>query len=109
MRVSSVILPCSIGTLKSTRTNTRRPASERSRMVRILVPYLRLELFTGHEAEQVDATAGVAPLVVVPGHDLHEIRSHHLCIRHIEHRGMGISTEIYRDERRRDVFQDALE
>src|SRR5258708_36534232 len=92
MRVSSVILPFSSGTLKSTRTRTRLPFKSTSRMVFLFNGWLltnihgarkgrrfrrrpeirrsALDRFT-HEVHQVSTTAGIAPLVCLPGHDLY--------------------------------------
>ena len=84
MRVSSLTLPSSMGTLKSTRTRTRLPCG-------IEVPDRELvhgrlsgrsvarrgraqAEARGHEARRRSAhAAAVAPLVVVPGDDLHEV------------------------------------
>src|SRR6185503_12052950 len=83
-RESSLTLPSSRGTLKSTRTKTRLPATSTSRMVSLSMgcsaplwsppsggsagPGRELG---GHEREEVGAAAAVAPFVVVPGDDLH--------------------------------------
>src|SRR5258708_13978590 len=99
MRVSSVILPSSSGTLKSTRTRTRLPFKSTSRMVFLFNGWLltnihgarkgrrfrrrpeirrsALDRFT-HKVHNVAAAAGIAPLVVVPGHDLdHRLVDYH--------------------------------
>src|SRR5574339_412805 len=65
-RVSSPIVPFLIGTLKSTRTKARLPARSRSVMLRATA----LQPLLDEEAQQIDAAARVAPLVVVPREEL---------------------------------------
>ena len=71
MRPGSVMLPSSSsGTLRSERTSTPRPetpsARRSSRVLTAIVGSERL----ADQRDQVDEAVGVAPLVVVPGHDL---------------------------------------
>src|SRR5262245_27435221 len=102
MRVSSVIVPFSIGTLKSTRMKTFRPLRERSRMVVIrTIPAdegLPLEPLLFHVADQIDAAARVAPLVVVPRQDLDEVAVEHLRVRRVENRRVRVALEVDRDQ-----------
>src|SRR5688572_17731938 len=70
MRVSSVIFPSSSGTFRSARRKTRLPATSTSRTVFLSIEWLEP---LGHELRQVGDPAGVAPLVVVPGDDLHQV------------------------------------
>src|SRR6059036_413872 len=63
IRVSSATCPSSSGTLKSTRTRMRLPATSASRTERGL-------LKSEEPLDEVDQTAAVAPLVVVPPEDL---------------------------------------
>ena len=84
IRVSSATRPPSSGTLKSTRTSTRRPASSASRTLALGNPPPRASIVTVISgcsnpwrlsarslledlAGQLDAAVRVAPLVVVPG------------------------------------------
>ena len=77
IRVSSVIRPWSIGTLKSTRTNTRRPSSARSRIV-FIMRASRLDAARRHVSDQIDTAARVTPLpLLVPGDDLDEVFVEH--------------------------------
>src|SRR5256885_14728136 len=68
MRVSSVILPFSIGTLRSARMKTRLP--RRSRSVMRLKRTALLRVHQRHGG--VEHAVGEAPLVVVPGADFHQ-------------------------------------
>ena len=74
MRVSSPIAPFLIGTLKSTRMKTRLPARSRS----LMTVAQALQPLLDQVAQQVDAAARVAPLVVVPRQDLDEVAVHDL-------------------------------
>ena len=56
MRVSSITRPSSSGTLKSTRINTRRSLSGRSR-----IDILDMMLFLGSAAASADVVAAFAP------------------------------------------------
>src|SRR3989449_11751013 len=68
MRVSSVILPLSIGTLRSARMKTRLPRSGTS-----LMGLKRTALLRVHQRHGgVEHAVGEAPLVVVPGADFHQ-------------------------------------
>src|SRR5258708_20638441 len=84
MRVSSVMC-CSEsnGTLKSARTNTRFPARSISRIVFLFMSFVLMKkgsplpgdpqplpAFLSDEVREISNTAGVAPLVIVPGEDL---------------------------------------
>src|SRR5688572_29458118 len=101
MRESSLTLPSSMGTLKSTRTKTRLPCGSMSltvcfskggapalfggcerwcRLLRAAGRSLHLALSSatlaqlpGHERDEVRDAARVAPLVVVPGDDLDHV------------------------------------
>src|SRR3972149_1815013 len=104
--VSSAIAPCSSGTLKSTRTNTRRPLRSRSAIDSFPTVSPRLAAVGSHallhdQSQQVHATVRVAPLVVVPGADLHEIAIHHLRVRRVDNRRMGVALEVDRNQRLR--------
>src|SRR5438128_1852461 len=70
IRRSLVMFPAaSCGTLKSTRTSTRLPR----RSFRSARVFLAIVLpLADHVAQQIDAAMGVAPLVVVPAHQLEE-------------------------------------
>src|SRR5262249_10412949 len=66
MRVSSATSPSSSGTFRSARTSTLLPATSTSRTERgSFIPRASQQL-----ADEVDETARVAPLVVVPAEDL---------------------------------------
>src|SRR5438552_1943340 len=89
--------PPLIGTLKSTRTNARLPLRSRSLIESFgTTPTLQAPL--DEHAQQVHASVRVAPLVVVPREDLHEVAVHDLCIRGVDNRGIGIALEIDRDK-----------
>src|SRR5438128_12570086 len=90
MRVSSVTCPsASNGTLKSTRMSTRFPATSISRTVFLFIHVIlttcyiqvsqevSLQAFFGNEIREVGDAAGIAPLVVVPGHDLDHVPAKH--------------------------------
>src|SRR5262250_2561321 len=72
-RVSFSTRPSLTGTLKSTRMRTRLPSSARSSMKSLaMLASLRRAVLLRHEADEIDDAVRVAPLVVVPGHDLEE-------------------------------------
>src|SRR6266508_6102516 len=93
IRVSSPIVPCLIGTLKSTRMKTRFPSRSRS-----LTPRGNLQPLLDEIAQQVHAAVRVAPLVVVPGKDLDEVAVHHFRVGRIDDRRVLVSLEVDRDE-----------
>src|SRR5262245_27251132 len=86
IRVSSVMAPPPIGTLKSTRTKTRFPATSASRTDRILIRCpSRERLRSGcpgnagfaDERDEIGNSAGITPFIVVPRDDLGSILSDH--------------------------------
>src|SRR3990172_1847668 len=121
IRESSVTLPSARGTLKSTRTKTRFPATSASRIVSLSIVVLSLawgraparpgvedrpggsgsdgrrEPGRDHR-DEVGAAAAVAPLVVVPGDDLHHRAAEDHGARAVDDRGAGIAAEVGRDE-----------
>src|SRR5437870_2621025 len=111
MRESSVTLPSSSGTLKSTRTKTRLPATSTSRIVSLSTSggsrgagrQLR-----GDECQEVGTAAAVAPLVVVPGDDLHHRPAEHHRARRVDDRGARVTPEVGRYERLVRHAEDAL-
>src|SRR6185503_8852217 len=124
MRESSVTLPSSSGTLKSTRTKTRFPATSASRTVSLSMGCSWLsvgsprsgggaggggagELRRDHR-DEVGAAAAVAPLVVVPGDDLHHRPAEDHGARRVDDRGAGIAAEVGRDEGLVGHAEDAL-
>src|SRR5437762_5032406 len=115
MRVSSAIVPCSSGTLKSTRMKTRLPLISRSsieslaitpRPAASLTPCERsspaclsgthYNLLSYKHAQQIDAPVRITPFVVVPRQHLHEIAVHHLRVRRVHDRGIRVALEIDR-------------
>src|SRR3954470_17305164 len=81
MRASSFTAPVflSRGTLKSTRTKTRLPATSRSSTERTIQPASELRF---DEKRHVHHAVREAPLVVVPGEYLGEVPA-------LGHRGLG--------------------
>src|SRR2546425_2092235 len=115
MRVSSATLSPSSGTLKSTRASTRFPRGSTSSIVRLrkVTPRLaaggdRLAQLGCDERGDVGEAAGVAPLVVVPGDDLHHIAEHDR-VDAAHDRRVLVTLEIARDERLLGVIHDPLE
>src|ERR1051326_7249587 len=99
MRVSSSTRPSARGTLKSTRTKTRLPCRSRSRIDSVIArlkPRAALNALRDELAQQVDAAVRVAPLVVVPGEDLHEVAVHHLRVRRVAGGGRRVPLEVDR-------------
>src|SRR5262245_11618032 len=99
MRVSSLMRPSLSGTLKSTRTKTRRPFRSRSRIDSFAMrsPGSKgpgLQSFFDEKPEEIDAAVRVAPLVVVPRQHLHEVTVHHLRIRRVDDRRARVALEI---------------
>src|SRR5664279_5050198 len=131
IRLSSVILPSSSGTLKSTRTKTRLPAASRSRIVSLFIVTSALAAgdrdgrplrpprsgtwrwleALGDELGQVGDAAAVAPFVVVPGQDLDELAGSADDHRQsgVDDRGARVGLEVHRDERLVADAEDALE
>src|SRR5438046_8588245 len=106
MRESSVTLPSSSGTLKSTRTKTRFPATSRSRIVSLFMGRSGCSRpprsggaggasreLRGDESQEIGTATAVTPLVVVPGDDLdHRPAEHHGAGR-VDDRGARVATE----------------
>src|SRR6478736_6540747 len=93
IRVSSVTTPLLIGTLKSTRMKTRSPRRSRS-FIEYFATRATLQLL-----QQINAAVGIAPLVVVPRHHLHEVAVHDLRVGRINDRRVRIAAEVDRDQR----------
>ena len=68
-----------------------------------------LGLFGSHLLDQLDATAGVAPLVVVPAKDLDEVAVDHLGALGVDDRAQRAVVEVGADQFFVGVAQDALE
>src|SRR5207245_10160327 len=120
MRVSSVTTPSLSGTLKSTRMETRFPRRSRSLMVSLFIvqevasdewlvarrasPFLPplsqpiSSEFGGQEFDEVAATAGIAPLVVVPGQDFYAAVADNFGVFSVDNGGIGIPVEVGGDE-----------
>src|SRR4051794_22149637 len=112
IRVSSVTLPSWSGTLKSTRTKTRLPAASRSWTVSLsMVGSSGSRALpapsgsgpdrgmcsgeaVGDELREVRDAAAVAPLVVVPGDDLHEVASQHHVRREVDDGAAGVAAVV---------------
>src|SRR4030095_4828966 len=92
MRVSSAIRPSLSGTLKSTRTKARLPARSTSLMESLGNAPLH------QHADEVDTSARVAPLVVVPGQNLHEIAIHDFRVRRVDDTRIRIALEVHGHE-----------
>src|SRR5579884_1750437 len=130
MRVSSVTTPSFKGTLKSARMKTRLPRRSKSSIVSLFIefpcfPEMRppAERFHGnqppeereqklefarHELDQVAATAGVPPLVVVPGEHLDAAIAHDLRIAGVHNRRIGVAAEIGGNQFLLGVGKDSL-
>src|SRR5574337_130030 len=108
MRVSSTTLLSSRGTLKSTRRNTRFSRGSKSRTVSLSISAslspkaargpARGSQALGHVGHEVGHAAAVAPLVVVPGDDLHEVAAEDHAGRGVDDRGAAVAAEVARDE-----------
>src|SRR3990172_12255188 len=100
MRESSTTWPSSSGTLKSTRTKTFLPAGSKSRTVSLSMIVRRPWLQAGSdERDEVGDAAAVAPFVVVPGDDLHEVPAQRHGRGAVDDRRAAVATEVGRDER----------
>src|SRR5439155_9714908 len=108
----------SVGTLKSTRTNTRFPRTSRSRRESFAIAQLktimsrsmstiRSHLFCQH-LHQFHAAIAVAPLVVVPTDYFHETVSKHERQLAVENTGVGISDDVFGNQRFITVFDHAF-
>lgn len=110
MRPGSVISPPSNGTLRSERTSTVRPSTQRpadpSASELPLLSKLRSERL-GDEADEVGEAVGVAPLVVVPGDDL-DLVVDDLRQTRVEDRRVRVGDDVRGDDRCVGVLQDAL-
>src|SRR4029077_15584223 len=101
MRVASVTLPFSIGTLRSTRTSTRLPAtSAESRGRNALMPApARGSEQLPHRHGRIGHAVGKAPLVVVPRHDADKGAADDLCLIDPESGRVRIVVEIGETQR----------
>src|SRR5882672_1272805 len=108
MRVSSPITPAFSGTLKSTRMKTRLPARSRSR-IESLDKELALESSFHQQPKEIHAAVRVAPFVVVPRQDFHEVAVHHLGVGRVDDGGMRVALEVDGHQLLRFVLQDVLE
>src|SRR5690242_207961 len=109
MRASSLTLWVflSSGTLKSTRTKRRRPPMSSCSMERIIPPGLQL---AADVQRHVHHAVGEAPLVVVPGEDLHELPVvRHRGLGGVEDRRRWIAVVVDADGGLGVVLEDALE
>src|SRR5262249_8523256 len=116
MRRSSENAPSFVsGTLKSTRTNTLRPFTSRSRIVclgkgGILVgPFKAGSAQLGNPGDQVGGAARVAPLIVVPGDRLDQVAADDQRLVGREDARVRVADDVARDQRIRGVFEDTLE
>src|SRR5687767_4549050 len=129
MRESSLTLPSSMGTLKSTRTSTRFPLGSKSRtvcfcmrwapgvLVGLITTGRSLQLASGSgtcahsltdERHEIGDPARVAPFVVVPGDDLDHVPEDDRV--HAAHdRRVLVPLEVARDERLLRVIHDPAE
>src|SRR5260221_4570904 len=117
MRESSVTLPSSSGTLKSTRTKTRLPVTSASRTVSLSMPRSgdragRMAETTRQlgrdEVEEIGAAAAVGPLAVVPGDDLHHRAAKDHGGLGVDDRGARIAPEVGRHQGLVGDAEDAL-
>src|SRR5688572_9823698 len=130
MRESSLTLPSSIGTLKSTRIRTRLPCGSKSRTVSFSMAQLSILGTAGARAgsgsaraslhgrgsrqaladirDEIGHAARIAPLVVVPRHDLDHVAEHDRVTGRNDGRVL-VTLEVHRDERLFGVIHDALE
>src|SRR4051794_15702174 len=108
MRASSVTWPFFRGTLKSTRRTTGMPRSTfRSRSV--FLPKVTPDAGTvvlEDLLRQLRDAVRVAPLVVVPGHDLHQPALDHHRQRSVEDRRVRRRDDVRRDDRVVAVLED---
>src|SRR5574337_187001 len=119
MRVSSTTLLSSRGTLKSTRRNTRFSRGSKSRTVSLSISAslspkaargpARGSQALGHVGHEVGHAAALAPLVVVPGDDLHEVAAQDHGGGAVDDRGPAVAPEVAGDERLVAHAQDARE
>src|SRR4051794_18983666 len=97
IRVSSPICPSLIGTLKSTRMKTRCPLRSRSRIESFMASLRRawpLQALRHELSHEIDAAVRIAPLVVVPRQDLHEVAIHPFRVRHVDDRRVPVAFEV---------------
>src|SRR5512140_728420 len=92
MRSSSVILPSSSGTLKSTRMKTRFPSSGSSEIRRMpSSDTMSASALLRHEEGEIDHAIRESPLVVVPGEDLGKVVAEDLRLRGVEDAGVRVA------------------
>ena len=70
---------------------------------------LEVAVTVGHEVGEVDHSVGVAPLVVVPGHNLHEAGGQGDACVSVEDRGTRIRGEVLGHDCVLGVAKDTLE
>src|SRR4249919_1539522 len=106
IRVSSVtrILPprTSVGTLKSTRTNTRFPRTSRSRTETLAISYscfCSCSRLVSQHFHQLHAPIAVAPLIVIPADHFYEAIAHRQGELAIKDAGVRIANDVLGNER----------
>src|SRR5688500_10288938 len=99
MRVSSETSFSGVsGTLKSTRMNVTRPRRSSSSMRAMVMAETSVGLLSDVRGE-IDGAVRVAPLVVVPGDDLHQVALHDAGELGVERGAGGVADVIARDQR----------
>src|SRR5689334_6032904 len=99
MRVSSATSPSWMGTLKSTRTSTRRPAGCRSFTLFLRAVATPMKASSGHLEQRVDDAIREACFVVVPREHLDQIAVHHVGGEGVEHAAVRVADHVARDDR----------
>src|SRR3954454_19949244 len=114
IRVSSATSPPSSGTFRSARSSTRFPSTSAS--LTLALPNERDPSASGtyrgrlqHLLRQVDAAVGVAPLVVIPGEELHEGPVDHLGLLGVEDRRVRVGDDVRGDDRILGVLEEPRE
>src|SRR5262245_12466622 len=105
MRVSSPTAPFLIGTLKSTRTSTRRPAGSRSRTDCL---WSGVTFRSGQLQQRIHDPLRKPPLVVVPGEHLDQGAVEHGGREGVEHAAVRVANDVAGNDRILAVLEDAF-
>src|SRR5688572_8818751 len=130
MRESSLTLPSSMGTLKSTRIRTRLPCGSKSRTVSFSMAQLSIWVWPGARAgsgsaraglhgrgsrqaladigDQIGHAARITPFVVVPRHVLDHVPEHDR-VRGADDGRVVVALEVHGNEGLFGVIHDALQ
>src|SRR5438067_13698971 len=115
-RVSSLMAPSCMGTLRSTRTRTFLPVRSAGRSSRVLKLVTALPTPTPshspqlrHRAGRIDHAVREAPFIVVPAEDPDQLAFEHCRLEAVDGRAHRVVVEVDRDQRLVGEGEDSLQ